>query len=108
MGSTPVHPSVGLHSGVIERRARGLPRGAVRGIMRGMSRTALNITRLSRDEQFELLDELWGALGRDPEAFPLSEEQKAELDGRLDELDAEGPVGLHWDDVVAMARAGRR
>ena len=60
---------------------------------------------MSRDEQFNLLDRLWVALGRDPEAFPLSEAQKAELDRRLDDLEAEGPVGMTWDQVVAHARA---
>jgi len=59
-----------------------------------MGKAALDITRLSRDEQLDLLDDLWASLGRDPEALPLSDAQKAELDRRLDELEAEGPVGL--------------
>ena len=65
----------------------------------------MDVTRLSRDEQFELLDQLWEALGRDPGALPLNDAQKAELDRRLDDLEAEGPVGLTWDEVVAHARA---
>lgn len=70
-----------------------------------MGKPALDITRLSRDEQLELLDRLWENLGRDPEAFPLTESQREELDRRLDELEAEGPTGLTWDEVVAQARA---
>jgi putative addiction module component (TIGR02574 family) len=70
-----------------------------------MSKVALDITRLSRDEKLDLLDDLWENLGRDPEALPLSDLQRAELDRRLDELEAEGPVGLSWDEVVAQARA---
>ena len=70
-----------------------------------MGNPALDRTRLSRDEQLELLDELWETLGRDPKALPLSAGQKAELDRRLAELEAEGPVGLTWDEVVAQARA---
>jgi putative addiction module component (TIGR02574 family) len=70
-----------------------------------MGKPAVDVTRLSRDEQFALLDQLWEALGRDPEALPLGEAQKAELDRRLDDLDAQGPVGLTWDEVVAHARA---
>lgn len=70
-----------------------------------MGNPALDLARLSRDEQFELLDQLWETLGRDPKALPLSAAQKAELDRRLDELEAEGPVGLTWDEVVARARA---
>jgi putative addiction module component (TIGR02574 family) len=70
-----------------------------------MGNPALDLARLSREEQFELLDQLWETLGRDPKALPLSDAQKAELDRRLDELEAEGPVGLTWDEVVAQARA---
>jgi putative addiction module component (TIGR02574 family) len=70
-----------------------------------MSNPALDLARLSRDEQFELLDQLWEALGRDPKALPLSAAQKDELDRRLDELETEGPIGFTWDEVVARARA---
>ncbi len=70
-----------------------------------MATSALDLARLSRDEQFDLLDRLWEALGRDPKALPLSAAQKAELDRRLDELETDGPVGLTWDEVVAQARA---
>ncbi len=70
-----------------------------------MSSSALDIHRLSREEQLDLLDELWKVLGRDPQALPLSEAQRAELDRRLDDLERDGPVGLTWDEVVAQARA---
>jgi putative addiction module component (TIGR02574 family) len=35
----------------------------------------------------------------------LSDAQTVELDRRLDELEAEGPVGLTWDEVLAHVRA---
>jgi putative addiction module component (TIGR02574 family) len=73
-----------------------------------MSKVAVDITRLTRDEQLDLLDQLWETLGRDPEAFPLSEEQKEELDRRIADLEQEGPVGLSWDEAVAEIRARRR
>ncbi|WP_437578753.1 addiction module protein [Sorangium sp. So ce887] len=73
-----------------------------------MAKAALDIARLSRDEQLDLLDELWSSLGRDPGEFPLSDAQRVELDRRLDELEAEGPIGLTWDEVVAQARARSR
>ena len=60
-----------------------------------------------RSPQAELLDQLWESHGRSPNALPLSEPQKGELDRRLDDLEAEGPVGLTWDEVVAQARARR-
>jgi hypothetical protein len=36
-----------------------------------MGAAALDIGQLSRDEQLDLLDQLWQALGRDPRALPL-------------------------------------
>ncbi|HSJ76266.1 MAG TPA: addiction module protein [Gemmatimonadales bacterium] len=70
--------------------------------------TALNIAELNRDEKLDLLDRLWESLGQDPEALPLTSSQREELDRRLDELEAAGPVGLSWDEVVAQARARSR
>ena len=70
--------------------------------------SALNLAELSRDEKLELLDRLWESLAQDPEALPLTGPQQEELDRRLDELEAEGPSGLSWDEVVAQARARSR
>jgi putative addiction module component (TIGR02574 family) len=73
-----------------------------------MAKAALDISRLNRDEQFDLLDRLWESLGRDPQAFPLTQGQHAELDRRLDDLEAEGPIGLSWEEVVAQIQARSR
>lgn len=73
-----------------------------------MGRVALDVSRLSRDEQLDLLDRLWETLGRDPDALPLTESQREELDRRLDELEAEGPTGMSWDEVVAQVRSRSR
>jgi putative addiction module component (TIGR02574 family) len=72
-----------------------------------MAKAAIDLSRLSRDEQLELLDQLWEVLGHDPEAFPLTDAQKAELDRRLDELERDGPVGLTWEEVQAQLRTPR-
>jgi putative addiction module component (TIGR02574 family) len=70
-----------------------------------MGKTAVDIKALSRDEQLELLDQLWKSLGRDPEILPLTQAHRRELDGRLDDLEAEGPFGIAWDELVAQIRA---
>lgn len=70
-----------------------------------MGKAAIDVTRLSRDEQLDLLDQLWEALGRDPEAFPLSDAQREDLDRRLDQLESEGPVGMSWDEAVDQIRS---
>jgi putative addiction module component (TIGR02574 family) len=74
-----------------------------------MSKLAVDVDRLSREEQLELLDQLWESLGRDPSALPLSDEQRRELDGRLDALEKErGTQGLSWDEAVAQVRSSSR
>jgi putative addiction module component (TIGR02574 family) len=73
-----------------------------------MAKAALDISRLNRDEQLDLLDRLWETLGRDPQSFPLTRGQEEELDRRLDELEVEGPTGLSWEEVVAQIRARSR
>jgi putative addiction module component (TIGR02574 family) len=69
---------------------------------------ALDIARLSSDEKLDLLDRLWASLGQDPDALPMTNAQREELDRRLDELEVEGPTGLSWDEVTAQARAHAR
>ena len=68
-----------------------------------MANAALDISRLTTDERLDLLDALWASLGRDPQALPLEEAQKTELERRSRDLEAEGPIGLTWDEVVAQA-----
>jgi putative addiction module component (TIGR02574 family) len=70
-----------------------------------MATPAIDIERLTRDEQLELLDKLWDSLGRDPDALPLSEEQRRDLDVRLDELERDGATGLSWDESVKQIRS---
>ena len=64
----------------------------------------IDITSLSLEERLRLLDELWESLSRTPEAIPLTEAPREELDRRLDGLDREGPVGIPWDEVLARIR----
>jgi len=73
-----------------------------------MARAAVDIGALSRDEQLELLDQLWQSLGRDPGILPLTELHTEELDRRLDDLENEGPVGIGWDELVEQIRARAR
>ena len=73
-----------------------------------MARTAVDVTRLTRDEKLDLIDELWESLSQDPEALPLTDGQRQELDRRLDELEEEGPVGSSWNEVVSRIRSRSR
>ena len=78
------------------------------GILTFMSKLAVDVERLSREEQLDLLDQLWESLGRDAEALPLSAEQQRDLDQRLDDLDRDGPTGLSWDAAVRQIRSKSR
>jgi putative addiction module component (TIGR02574 family) len=73
-----------------------------------MRKPAVDVSVLSDEERLDLLDRLWESMGRDPRALPLSAAQREELDRRLDDLEAEGPVGISWDEVVAQIRARAR
>jgi len=64
----------------------------------------VDIASLTFEERLQLLDELWESLSRTPDAIPLTEPQRKELDRRLDELEREGPVGIPWDEVLARIR----
>jgi putative addiction module component (TIGR02574 family) len=73
-----------------------------------MAARAVDVERLSRDEQLELLDRLWESLGRDPEALPLSDQQRRDLDQRLDELERDGSRGVSWDQALEDIRSKPR
>ena len=65
----------------------------------------IDIANLSPEERLRLLEEVWNSLSATPEAVPLTNAQREELDRRLDELDREGPTGLPWDEVVRRIRS---
>jgi len=65
-----------------------------------MSRRGLDIASLTPEERLSLLDSLAAV----PEAVPLTEPQRAELDRRLEDLDREGPVGIPWEEVLSRIR----
>jgi putative addiction module component (TIGR02574 family) len=97
--------------GITAGRARGdkaPPRAASHGILASMVTPTIDIERLTRDEQLELLDKLWDSLGRDPEALPLSSEQRRDLDARLDELERDGAKGVTWDEALEQIRSKTR
>ena len=67
----------------------------------------IDIATLTREEQLELLEQLWERLSSTPEAVPVTDAQREELDRRLDELDREGPVGIPVEEVLGRLRSRR-
>jgi len=77
-------------------------------ILGRVSKWGFDIAALTPEERLSLLEELWDSLVATPDAVPLTDAQRAELDRRLDELDAEGPIGLPWDGVLDRMRSRGR
>ena len=80
--------------------------GGTSGIIDNMA--SIDIASLSAEERLRLLDELWDSLSATPEAVPLTNAQREELDRRLDELDREGPAGISWEEVLGRIRGRTR
>ena len=65
----------------------------------------IDIATLSQEERLRLLEQLWDSLSATPEAIPLTDAQREELDRRLDEVDREGPTGIPAEDVLNRLRS---
>ena len=68
----------------------------------------IDVNRLSVEERLQLMDELRESLYSEPGVFPLTAEQEAELDRRLDEIDAGDTSGHTWDEVVLHIKNRKR
>ena len=74
-----------------------------------MADHGIDLEALSVQEQLDLLDQLWERLGCSPGLFPLTDEQRDELDARSDELDrdlsAGRPAGIPWEEVLTRIKS---
>ncbi len=70
-----------------------------------MARPAIDLSKLTRDDKLDLIDDLWQSLG--PDDFALTAKLRAELDRRLDRLDHEGVHGVPWEQVRAKLTPGK-
>jgi putative addiction module component (TIGR02574 family) len=77
------------------------------GIILNMSSQPVDINGLSPEEQLRLIERLWESLSRNPERIPMTEAQRAELDRRIAEADADGGAGMPWDEVQRRIRERR-
>lgn len=73
-----------------------------------MTRRGVDIASLTPEERLSLLEELWDSLAPAPEAVPLTDTQRSELDRRLDDLERDGPVGIPWEEVLSRIRSRHR
>ena len=62
------------------------------------------LLELPVEERIRLVEDLWDSVAADQEALPLTPEQRAELDRRLDAYEADGNRGRLAEDVIADVR----
>ncbi len=54
---------------------------------------------LSQAERILLVEEIWDGIAAEPQGVPISPAQRAELDRRLNALEANPDPGRPWDEV---------
>lgn len=73
----------------------------------GKQELVAEILSLPVDERMELVEAIWASISAVPESLPLTEWQKAELDQRLAEVEADPEGGTTMEEVFARIRRGR-
>ena len=69
-----------------------------------MSTQLSEILQLTVAERIQLAEDIWDSVAAFPEAFPLTDAQKEELDRRLQAY-AENPgEGISWDELKDRLR----
>jgi putative addiction module component (TIGR02574 family) len=58
-----------------------------------------DILGLSVSERIQLVQDIWDSIAQVPESVSLTEEEKAEIDNRLDEYHNDPNVGSPWSMV---------
>jgi putative addiction module component (TIGR02574 family) len=62
------------------------------------------LRNLPLNERIQLVEDLWDSIADDQHALPLTEDQKAESDRRLDAYEKDGYKGRPADEVIADLR----
>jgi len=62
------------------------------------------LRELPIEERIKLVEDLWDSIAADKKALPVTPEQKAELDRRLDAYETDQNPGRLASDVIADVR----
>jgi putative addiction module component (TIGR02574 family) len=73
----------------------------------GKHQLVAEILSLPVDDRMEIVDAIWASISAVPDALPLTDWQKEELDRRLDEMAADPDGGLTMEEVFAAIRRGK-
>ncbi len=64
-----------------------------------MTKPARDYRKLSIPERLELVEDIWESIAQDADAFPLSQEQRVELDRRLEAHRRDPESAIPWTEV---------
>ena len=74
--------------------------------MRMNEELVAEILALPVEERVQLVDAIWDSISAVPEALPLTQWQRDELDRRLAEFEADPEAGSTLEEVFARIRRG--
>ena len=69
-----------------------------------MSTQLSEILQLSITERIQLAEDIWDSIAAFPEAIPLTDAQKEELDHRLQAYSQNPSEGISWDELKDKLR----
>jgi putative addiction module component (TIGR02574 family) len=69
-----------------------------------MSTKAADILQLSIAERIQMVEDIWDSIAAVPEAVALSEDQKEELDSRIEAYHRNPDAGSPWIEVRERIR----
>ncbi|MBD3391956.1 MAG: addiction module protein [Chitinivibrionales bacterium] len=61
--------------------------------------TAADLLRLSVAERLQFVEDVWDSIASVPEELPITEDEKQELDRRLEAFHKDPQKGSPWSDV---------
>jgi len=73
----------------------------------GKQELVAEILSLPVEERMEIAEAIWASISAAPDAMPLADWQKEELDRRLAEMDADPDGGLTMEEVFAAIRRSK-
>ena len=69
-----------------------------------MSRQLSEVLQLTIAERIQLAEDIWDSVAAFPEAIPLTDAQKEELDRRLQAYTENPNEGISWDELKDKLR----